>query len=61
MGYFLGAFLAFLALASVIPGFFAMDLGFAYGKEKIRGVNLGGWLVIEVCCSSSSKVPYSVF
>ena len=22
--------------------------GFAYGSEKIRGVNLGGWLVLEV-------------
>ena len=22
--------------------------GFPYGSEKIRGVNLGGWLVLEV-------------
>lgn len=61
MGYFLGAFLAFFALASVIPSLFAMDFGFPYGTEKIRGVNLGGWLVIEVCCSSLSRTSYSIF
>ena len=22
--------------------------GFPYGAEKVRGVNLGGWLVLEV-------------
>lgn len=22
---------------------------FNYGSEKVRGVNLGGWLVLEVC------------
>lgn len=38
--------LACLALASPIFG--ALQYGFPYGKEKIRGVNLGGWLVLEV-------------
>ncbi len=61
MGHFFGAFLAFLALASIIPGFFAMDFGFPYGEEKVRGVNLGGWLVIEVWSSSSSWVSCSMF
>lgn len=23
---------------------------FPYGKEKIRGVNLGGWLIVQVWC-----------
>lgn len=23
--------------------------GFPYGSEPVRGVNLGGWLVLEVC------------
>lgn len=23
------------------------DLNFAFGQEKVRGVNLGGWLVLE--------------
>ena len=26
--------------------------GFPYGSQHVRGVNLGGWLVIEVCCRS---------
>ena len=25
-----------------------ITLGFPYGSEKVRGVNLGGWLVLEV-------------
>lgn len=27
---------------------FGLTFGFPYGKEKVRGVNLGGWLVLEV-------------
>ena len=23
--------------------------GFSYGSKPVRGVNLGGWLVLEVC------------
>jgi glucan 1,3-beta-glucosidase len=23
--------------------------GFPYGSQPVRGVNLGGWLVLEVC------------
>jgi hypothetical protein len=23
--------------------------GFPYGSQKVRGVNLGGWLLLEVC------------
>lgn len=49
MAFSLNALVAFLALATVLPGLFALDYGFPYGKEKVRGVNLGGWLVIEVC------------
>lgn len=26
----------------------AFEPGFPYGSEKVRGVNLGGWLVLEV-------------
>jgi hypothetical protein len=26
----------------------ALDFGFPYGTEKVRGVNIGGWLVLEV-------------
>jgi hypothetical protein len=24
--------------------------GFPYGSQRVRGVSLGGWLVLEVCC-----------
>jgi glucan 1,3-beta-glucosidase len=27
---------------------FSFTPGFPYGSEKVRGVNLGGWLVLEV-------------
>jgi glucan 1,3-beta-glucosidase len=27
----------------------AFNPGFPYGSQKVRGVNLGGWLVLEVC------------
>lgn len=26
----------------------AISPGFPYGSQKVRGVNLGGWLVLEV-------------
>jgi glucan 1,3-beta-glucosidase len=32
-----------LAANSISPGF-------PYGSKKVRGVNLGGWLVLEVDC-----------
>ncbi len=31
---------------SLVPSVSAW--GFPYGSEKVRGVNLGGWLVLEV-------------
>ncbi|KAI9570306.1 glycoside hydrolase family 5 protein [Boletus coccyginus] len=40
-------------LTSVLIGFslskcvFSLTPGFPYGSEKVRGVNLGGWLVLE--------------
>ncbi|KAF8514765.1 glycoside hydrolase family 5 protein [Gautieria morchelliformis] len=33
--------------SSVFPRASAISPGFPYGSQKIRGVNLGGWLVIE--------------
>lgn len=30
---------------------------FPYGSEKVRGVNLGGWLVLEVCAQRCYKCP----
>ncbi|KAF9055866.1 exo-beta-1,3-glucanase [Panaeolus papilionaceus] len=37
-----------LILSSVIPtALSALTFGFPYGRTKVRGVNLGGWLVLE--------------
>lgn len=36
-----------LGLSALIP-VFAVTPGFPYGSQKVRGVNLGGWLVLEV-------------
>lgn len=33
---------------SVARSAFGLTFGFPYGQEKVRGVNLGGWLVLEV-------------
>lgn len=34
---------------SVLPSILAaVTPGFPYGSTKVRGVNLGGWLVLEV-------------
>ncbi|KAF8808109.1 exo-1,3-beta-glucanase [Phlegmacium glaucopus] len=39
-----------VALASALyflPSIAALTFGFPYGSQKVRGVNLGGWLVLE--------------
>ncbi len=33
---------------SFLDPVFAISPGFNYGSSKVRGVNLGGWLVLEV-------------
>ena len=41
----------FVALASgsfLLPSIAALTFGFPYGSQTVRGVNLGGWLVLEV-------------
>ena len=35
------------APASPLSGLSKRDLPFDFGNEKVRGVNLGGWLVLE--------------
>ncbi|KAJ3838851.1 glycoside hydrolase family 5 protein [Lentinula raphanica] len=42
--------IALLGTLSQVPAVFAdnpINPGFPYGSEKVRGVNLGGWLVLE--------------
>jgi hypothetical protein len=40
---------------SFLPSVFPFNPGFPYGSkgQKVRGVNLGGWLVLEVCTYST--------
>lgn len=39
---------ALVALAFSAQQAQAIEPGFPYGSRKVRGVNLGGWLVLEV-------------
>ncbi|KAF9015697.1 exo-1,3-beta-glucanase [Cyathus striatus] len=41
------AFLATLLSLSTVPYALGLTFGFPYGSQKVRGVNLGGWLVLE--------------
>ncbi|KAF5014940.1 hypothetical protein F66182_13903, partial [Fusarium sp. NRRL 66182] len=45
----LAALASFSALAQAAPGVrvVSRDLAFNYNSQKVRGVNLGGWLVLE--------------
>ncbi|KAF8910118.1 exo-1-3-beta-glucanase [Gymnopilus junonius] len=38
---------AILLGSSLFPSIYALTYGFPYGSQKVRGVNLGGWLVLE--------------
>jgi len=55
---FLRRLLASLGVLSLIPAVLSLSLGFPYGSEKVRGVNLGGWLVLEVQLLSSMLFEY---
>jgi glucan 1,3-beta-glucosidase len=46
-----------IATLSLLPSTFGISPGFPYGAKKVRGVNLGGWLVLEARITSSSYVP----
>lgn len=49
-------FLPTLALVAVFfSSALALSLGFPYGDDKVRGVNLGGWLVLEVRLSLARR------
>jgi glucan 1,3-beta-glucosidase len=45
---FLPRLLASLGVLSLFPAVLSLNFGFPYGAQKVRGVNLGGWLVLEV-------------
>lgn len=44
---------AYTLLACLLPTALAFSPGFPYGTQKVRGVSLGGWLLIEVRIPSS--------
>jgi hypothetical protein len=44
---------AYILLACLLPAALAFSPGFPYGAQKVRGVSLGGWLLIEVRMPSS--------
>ncbi|KAF8640742.1 hypothetical protein AX17_000393 [Amanita inopinata Kibby_2008] len=41
------AIVAIALSASFLPSAVGLNFGFPYGSRKVRGVNLGGWLVLE--------------
>lgn len=43
---------AVLCGLSFLPSIYGLPLGFPYGVQKVRGVNIGGWLVLEVYFSN---------
>lgn len=52
----LALLLATLPVAWSVPTWISQppfSPSFPYGSEPVRGVNLGGWLVLEVCYSPS--------
>lgn len=46
-GFSLSLVLAYLATFFILR-VTALNYSFPYGSQKVRGVNLGGWLVLEV-------------
>lgn len=44
---------AYTLIACLLPAALAFSPGFPYGAQKVRGVSLGGWLLIEVRIPSS--------
>lgn len=44
---------AYTLLACLLPAALAFSPGFPYGSQKVRGISLGGWLLIEVRMPSS--------
>lgn len=46
--WFLLSFVALLSLSVSLAAAQAFEPGFPYGPQKVRGVNLGGWLVLKV-------------
>jgi len=48
MGFLARTLVAVASALYFLPSIAALTFGFPYGSQKVRGVNLGGWLVLEV-------------
>jgi hypothetical protein len=55
---FVSASAASVLLAALLPAALAFSPSFPYGTEKVRGVSIGGWLVLEVRISNFSVCVY---
>ena len=54
--------LAFVStLLACLPAVLAFSPSFQYGTQKVRGVSLGGWLVIEVCMDALFERAHMYF
>ena len=51
---------AFIALSAIVPTVHPLNTGFPYETQKIRGVNLGGWLVLEASVPSHIVMTGSI-
>jgi hypothetical protein len=47
-----------LIAALLLPAALGLNPGFPYGSQKVRGVNLGGWLVLEVSNLSPAMLSH---
>lgn len=61
MGVVRHTFLVLVASLTLLPTILALSYGFPYGSEKVRGVNLGGWLVLEVSYNAASNGVSTLF
>jgi hypothetical protein len=46
---------AYTLLVCLLPAAIAFKPGFPYGAQKVRGVSIGGWLLIEVRVHAKSR------
>ena len=51
---------ALIVFSTIIPSVHPLNTGFPYETQKIRGVNLGGWLVLEASRPSHIVMTVSI-
>jgi glucan 1,3-beta-glucosidase len=48
MGFIARTFVTLASASFLLPSIATPTFGFPYDSQTVRGVNLGGWLVLEV-------------